>query len=195
MSDENSPIEAPIATGNGKLAYLGEVVRFALMVAVVLLPVRLFIAKPFIVSGESMHPTFESGDYLVIDEITYKFNEPKRGEVVVFKYPNDLSKYFIKRIIGLPKETVTIEDGRVEITSPDSKAKIILNEPYIADITRNNTTKTLKDDEFFVMGDNRPASLDSRSWGAMPRTDLVGRALLRLYPLNKIGLHPGYFNP
>ena len=106
-----------------------------------------------------MLPTFENGDYLIVDELTYHFREPEHGEVIIFKYPKDTSKFFIKRIIGVPGDTV---DG-----------------------------KTLGKDAYFVEGDNRNASSDSRIWGALPRGLIIGRPLLRLLPLNEISGLPG----
>ncbi len=140
-----------------------EVVKFVVITLIIVVPIRTFVAQPFIVSGASMDPTFRDGQYLIVDELSYYFRPPTRDEVVVFKYPKDPSKHFIKRISGLPGETVTIA-GTKQVLGPD---------------------------EYFVMGDNRLASLDSRSWGALPARLITGRVLARLFPLNQIGLWPG----
>lgn len=172
-------------------SYFGEIVRFAIIVAVVLLPIRLFVAKPFIVSGSSMDPTFNGGEYLVIDELSYRFKPPLRGDVIVFKYPLDTSKYFIKRIIGLPGETVSIEGSVVTIHNSKGDP-MTLTESYVAYPSNNTMSRTLGPDEYFAMGDNRAASSDSRSWGPVPREDITGKVFARLFPVTKIGLHPGY---
>ncbi len=174
-----------------------ELTRFVLIAVAIVVPIRLFIAQPFIVSGSSMVPTFEDKNYLVVDEISYKFNEPKRGDVIIFIYPdpnpkND-KKFFIKRIIGLPKETVDIDNGVITITSESHKDGFVLDQPYVAHQAPGTTHHQLKEDEYFVMGDNRNASSDSRSWGPLPKENIVGRAWLRLWPLNKIDVFPGKF--
>jgi len=171
-------------------SYFGEIVRFALLIAIILLPIRLFVAKPFIVSGASMSPTFESGEYLVVDELSYRFRSPARGEVIIFKFPDDPKKYFIKRIIGLPGDTVTIRGENVYIKEADGVEKI-LSEPYVLHKSTGSGTRTLSDGEYFMMGDNRSASHDSRSWGALPEENIVGVAFVRLFPLPRIDLHPG----
>ena len=170
-----------------------ELVRFTAIVLLVVIPIRVFIAEPFVVSGSSMVPTFENGNYLIIDKISYKFSDPQRDDVVVFKYPNDQTKFFIKRIIGLPNETVDIKGSTVTITNKDYPLGFALNEPYVKNISNNTTHFELKDDEYFVMGDNRSGSSDSRYWGAVKRDLLTGKAFLRLLPINKISLLPGQY--
>lgn len=168
-----------------------ELLKFALIAAVIVLPLRLFIAKPFIVSGASMEPTFDTGQYLIVDELSYRFIEPERGDVVIFRYPRDPSQYFIKRVIGLPGETVRIERGEVSVTDAAGE-ELALDESYITH--RGNGADmnvTLGDGEYFVMGDNRPESSDSRIWGVLPRENIVGRAFARLLPLQQIGIFPG----
>lgn len=138
-----------------------------------------------------MVPTFENNDYLVIDQLSYRFHEPARGDVIVFKYPLDTSKYFIKRIIGLPGETVEIRGNIVSIINAASPNGFILNEPYLLHVSSNDTVKTLGNTEYFVMGDNRSASADSRMWGPVDKKFITGRAVARLFPLNVIGINPG----
>src|SRR3989344_4175117 len=150
-------------------SFFKEMLQFAILALVIVFPVRLFIAQPFIVSGASMDPTFNSGQYLIVDELSYRLEEPKRGEVVIFRYPLDPSKFFIKRIIALP-------------------------EPYVENRGNGtNMTVSLSDSEYFVMGDNRPESSDSRVWGPLPEEDIVGRAFFRLLPLRKAGVFPGTY--
>ncbi|MEK7579476.1 MAG: signal peptidase I [Patescibacteria group bacterium] len=187
--------ETKTSTPNSSLhkepTLLSELIRFALITLFIVVPIRVFIAQPFIVSGSSMDPTFENGEYLIVDEITYRLDEPKRGDVIIFKYPQDTSKFFIKRIIGLPDETVLVEGSKITITNKSRPEGLTLDEAYLIHPTHSNIRITLADDEYFVMGDNRPASSDSRIWGALPRNLIVGRAFVRLLPLGKIDAFPG----
>ncbi len=173
-----------------------EAIRFALTIIVIVVPIRTFVAQPFIVSGDSMFPTFKNREYLIIDELSYQFRSPARGEVVVFHYPKDPSKYFIKRVIGLPGETVTIKGKDVSITSSTGEA-VKLDESranYTNGLGAINLNSKLEAGEYFVMGDNRDWSLDSRAWGPVPEKSFKGRALLRLFPLNVIDYLPGSLN-
>jgi signal peptidase I len=113
--------------------FFTELLKFALIAVVIVVPMRLFVAQPFIVSGASMEPTFDTGQYLIVDEFTYKFEKPQRGDVVIFRYPRDPSQYFIKRIIGLPEETVRITNGVVSVETKDGKTTT-LSEPYVTNI-------------------------------------------------------------
>jgi signal peptidase I len=174
------------------LEVIWETVRYALVALVIIVPVRIFVAQPFIVSGSSMYPTYHNGEYLIVNETIKYIGEYERGDVVILRYPNDPSKYFIKRVIGLPGETVTIRNGIVSITSPTRTTPLVLNEPYVKNQKVNeNSSRTLSNDEFFVMGDNRSASSDSRVWGPVPRRLMNGEAFLRLFPVSAIALHPG----
>jgi len=178
----------PRQTFTGQLL---EMMKFTIIAAVVVTPIRFFVAQPFIVEGESMDPTFSAGQYLIVDEITYRSHLPERGDVVVFRYPRDPSKYFIKRIIGLPEETVNISNGNVTVISSLKKESIALNEPYIKNTSFENSTEKLGKDEYFVMGDNRSNSLDSRSWGPVPKANITGSVLARIFPFSLAGVFPG----
>ena len=173
------------------LDFLKELITFAIVALVIVIPIRFFIAQPFIVSGESMHPTFETGQYLIVDQLSYRFNEPQRGDVIIFNYPKNPSKFFIKRIIGLPNETVIIEENNVFIINNESGEKILLDEHYVVMEKESNLETVLDDDEYFVMGDNRLASLDSRVWGPLEKDFIVGKAFLRLLPISKASITPG----
>lgn len=166
-----------------------ETIKFAVVTLAIVIPIRTFVAQPFIVSGSSMEPTFENRQYLIIDELSYFFREPARGEVVIFRYPQDPSKHFIKRIIGLPNETVMIRNDRVAISKDGEQ--IELDESYLARPFQTNLEVNLGPREYFVMGDNRPVSLDSRVWGPLPRELITGRVFLRLFPPQAISLLPG----
>ena len=171
--------------------FFKEVIKFGLLAIVIVLPIRLFIAQPFVVSGASMEPTFGDSEYLIVDELTYQFEDPKRGDVIIFKYPKDPSKYFIKRIIGLPGEAVSLVLNRIEITTKEDTL-LTLEEPYVVNDGNGGFARVvLGEDEYFVMGDNRSASSDSRSWGPLPRDNIIGRAFLRLLPLTTFDIFPG----
>ena len=175
-------------TGKGLLK---DLLTLTVLIVVVVVPIRLFVISPFVVDGESMHPTFENLDYLIVDEIVYRFSAPARGDVVVFRYPDNPSIYYIKRIVGLPGETVSINRGIVTVTTVDGQS-LTLPEPYIVNEDATYTKSvSLGSDEYFVMGDNRPNSSDSRVWGPLPKRDIIGRVDLRLLPLPKAGFRPG----
>lgn len=173
-----------------------ELIRFSIIVLVIAIGVRTFIAQPFIVSGASMVPTFQDKNYLIVDEISYRFINPARGDVVVFHPPNQTNGiYYIKRIIGLPGETIKITDGKVTIQNDKNPNGFVLEEPYLKNISNENLApKKLEANQYFVMGDNRPASSDSRVWGTLPKDNIVGRAFLRLMPIQKIGAFPGAYH-
>ena len=176
------------SSGSGLLK---DLFTLALLILLIVVPLRLFVISPFVVDGESMHPTFENLDYLIIDELSYRFSPPSRGDVVVFRYPLDPSVFYIKRIIGLPGETVSINHGAVSITQPGGNS-FTLSEPYIStEDASYNENVTLASDQYFVMGDNRPNSSDSRVWGPVPTKDITGRVLLRLLPITRISVFPG----
>lgn len=175
-------------TGKGLLK---DLFTLALLIVLVVIPIRVFVISPFVVDGESMHPTFRNLDYLIVDEILYDFHAPARGDVIVFRYPNNPSIFYIKRIIGLPGETVSINHGVVTITTVDEQ-NLTLAEPYIVNEDATYTKNvSLNSEEYFVMGDNRPNSSDSRVWGPLPKKDIIGRVDLRLLPVSKIGFFPG----
>jgi signal peptidase I len=172
-------------------SFLWELARVVIIAFVVMVGFRYFIAEPFIVSGSSMVPNYHNREYLVVNKLEYRFKEPQRGDVIVFRYPKDPSQYFIKRIIGLPKEKVKVDAGRVMVYNEEYPEGKVLDEPYLSnqDVTFGKSEiVSLGSDEFYVLGDNRLASSDSRVWGILPREDLVGEAWLRVFPLNSFGL-------
>ena len=170
-----------------------ELARFAIIAIIIVIPIRMFIAQPFIVSGSSMVPTFQNGQYLIVDELSYKFEAPKRDDIIVFRYPNDPSKFFIKRIIGLPNETVDIKGSDVYIINAEHPEGFKLDQPFVENKSENNIHFELKADQYFVMGDNRSGSSDSRYWGAVPKNLLIGKVFLRLFPVNKVDVWPGNY--
>jgi signal peptidase I len=192
MFDPHQPSTTP-PTRN----FVSEVIdllRFAFFVLIIILPIRFFIAQPFVVSGASMDETFHNGQYLIVDQVSYYFETPQRGDVIVFKYPNDPSKHFIKRIVGLPGEIIEIENNQVTIYNQEHQDGAVLSEPYITAMETDNLRTSLKTGEYFVMGDNRNHSSDSRSWGVLPEDMITGRAFLRLFPPSSMSLFPGEYD-
>lgn len=165
-----------------------ELIQVALIVTAIVLPIRYFLVQPFYVKGASMEPNFEDHEYLIIDELSYRLRAPQRGEISVFRYPNDPSQYFIKRIIGLPGETVAVSGGKVYITDASGKTFQLDESAYLASsvVTSGDKKVALGPDQYFVLGDNRPNSLDSRIFGVVPKKNIVGRVMLRGWPLNKV---------
>jgi len=171
--------------------FWSEVIQFILIIIFVVLPFRAFVAQPFVVSGDSMQPTFHTGEYLIVDQLSYRFSEPSRGDVIVFKYPNDPSKFFIKRIIGLPGDTVTVKEEKVYIKEEGESEATLIEEPYIKDFRPDNMSVVVTEGSYFVMGDNRLVSSDSRVWGLLDERFIKGRAFLRLFPFFNLGVFPG----
>lgn len=171
---------------------LAEIVRFSLIAILIVVPIRMFIAQPFIVSGASMETTFHTGEYLIVDQLSYYFRQPARGEVIIFRYPRDPSKFFIKRVIGEPGDTVTIENGIVSISNKANPEGFDLKEAYAKTTPlAPKLVEKLGDREYFVMGDNRPESSDSRTWGVLQEERIVGRAWARLFPPTVVDYLPG----
>jgi signal peptidase I len=194
---QEPPKKNPFANFWSGFLFVVDFLKVIIVALAIILPIRYFVFQPFVVSGSSMEPNYSNDQYLIIDEITYRMREPGRGEVIVFKYPNDRSQYFIKRVIGLPGEKVQVDNGRVTIYNDEHPDGITLDESYLPNqgltFPHNSTmvggkkTVQLKNDEYFVMGDNRLASSDSRDWGPLNRGDMVGKVFLRALPLTKFG--------
>ena len=184
----DQPLDDPV---QNKKSSVWELVKYAIVALIIVVPFRIFIAQPYIVSGSSMDPTFKNADYLIVDQLSKRFEDPKRESVVIIRYPKDTSKFFIKRLIGFPGETVEIKNGIVTIYNKDNKTGLKLNEPYVIYKKADNSTITLGPDEYFVLGDNRAGSSDSRVWGTLPEKYIIGVPILRLFPLNKISVWPG----
>lgn len=167
--------------------FLVELVKIVVIALAIIVPIRTFILQPFYVKGASMEPTFRDNEYLIIDELSYRLHQPQRGDVVVLRNPS-LGEFLIKRLIGLPGERLTINDGKITITNAAYPAGVVLDERiYLAGsvITFGNLDLILGDGQYFVLGDNRPASLDSRSFGPVTRRDIIGRTAFRAWPLSR----------
>lgn len=170
-----------------------EIVKVLVISLAIVLPIRYFIAQPFIVRGASMEPNFEDREYLVIDELSYYLREPERGEVVIFRYPKDPRQFFIKRVIGLSGERVVIKEGRVYIFNAAHSEGLLVDEQYLSPPNRPTHPEmdvTVPDRQVFVLGDNRDFSSDSRIWGFLPEDLIVGRALFRAWPPERFGTIP-----
>lgn len=185
-NDSATPQERPEHFGFELL----KIVFFAIIIVV---PIRLFIAQPFVVSGASMEPSFETREYLIIDQLSYRLEKPGRGDVIIFRFPLDPSKFFIKRIIGLPGETVILEGKTVTVRNGEHSEGMRLNETYLApeNLDDNFLTIRLDEKEYFVLGDNRKESSDSRVWGTVDEKYIIGRAFVRLFPVTHFDILPG----
>lgn len=189
-------------------SFIIEIIKVFFWAVIIILPIRIFLFQPFFVQGASMEPNFEDGQYLIINELGYKetsmniagnhfftvhpFKELNRRDVIVFRYPKNPSQYFIKRVIALPGETLTVKDGRVIIANEENPAGFILDEseylpPELK--TSGEIVIKLEDEQYFVMGDNRSASHDSRSWGPLEKDKIIGKVLLRAWPLAKASIY------
>jgi len=195
MNEENNtPIEVPEKKSSTLKSILKEVIIFAVIAFGIVLPFRYFIAEPYVVSGESMSPTFESGDYLIVEKISIKKDGPNRNDVIVFNlkdptFKTDNERNLIKRVIGLPGETITMKGFEITIINKDNPEGFLLDEKFIVNKSDGDFTITLDKDEYFVMGDNRPKSYDSRSWGTLKEREIIGKPILRLLPIQNINFY------
>ena len=163
------------------LLFFWEVIKIVILALLIVIPIRYFVFQPFVVKGDSMEPNFHQGDYLIVDEISYRFNEPKRGDVIVFRYPRDTSQRFIKRIIGLPGETIKIEQGEINIINGVENRILDESEYGLKENYTDSLILSLKENEYFVLGDNRTASFDSRKWGALSGNYIIGKVILKTW--------------
>lgn len=166
------------------LLFIWEISKIVIIALLIVIPIRYFIFQPFFVKGESMEPNFQNGNYLIVDEISYRLGEPQRGEVIVFKYPLNPSQRYIKRIIGLPGEIVQIADNKVNVYNSNGVPQILDESVYLPELTDTygNIEIKLSDREYFVLGDNRSFSSDSRRWGTLPRENIIGKVAIRVWP-------------
>ncbi|NCU41558.1 MAG: signal peptidase I [Candidatus Moranbacteria bacterium] len=186
-------------------SFLLEIIKVFFLAFIIIVPVRMFIFQPFFVQGSSMEPNFHDGEYLLVNEWGYKhteigfssnpfltvdsFRELKRGDVVVFRYPKNPSVFYVKRIIGLPGEKILFKEGRIEIIEKGGVNRFFLDESeYLpkTTITKNIESTSLSDDEYFVMGDNRLHSNDSRAWGPVNKFFIIGKVAFRMWPFDKL---------
>lgn len=168
------------------LANLWEIIEVVLVAGIAVFVIRTYVVQPFLVSGQSMEPNFQGGNYLLIDEVSYRIEDPQHGDVIVFRYPGNKKTFYIKRIIGVPGDQIVVNSGQVSVNGK------VLDETYIPDDVRTvgNINRKLDSGEYFVMGDNRDFSFDSRQWGILPQKNIIGVVRLRLFPLNKVAIYP-----
>lgn len=163
--------------------------------------VYLLILQPHKIDGLSMYPNFDDGEYLLTDKVSYRFHEPQRGDVVVFKAPtSDEGTEFIKRIIGLPGEQISLKNGRFYVNGKALEEDYLSNDVFTSsgNFLEDGDNIIIPEGRFFVAGDNRPYSSDSRSWGFITKDAITGRAWLTYWPVNMAGVieKPVYsFNP
>ena len=206
MEEKNSE-NSELSQYEGVGLFIWEIVKIFVLAFIIIAPIRMFLFQPFFVQGASMEPNFENNEYLIINELGYKetpvgikdnnlftvgdFKEFKRQDIAVFKYPKDPSKFFIKRVIGLPSEKIEIKNGKIKLYNTENPEGFLLDESAYLDkkvFTQGDVVLQLKDNEYFMMGDNRPYSSDSRSWGPVPKEDIIGNVIFRAWPLNRINI-------
>jgi signal peptidase I len=198
--NEHTPLLNPVSAetlprprlqNRGITRALREIVETLALIAVIYAFVNLVSAR-FVVDGRSMEPNFETGQFLIVNRVNYMLGTPSRGDIIVFHYPRNVEQDYIKRVIGLPGESVELRNQQVYINGE------LLEEPYINEPCEPSRCRDdiwqLGEDEYFVMGDNRNHSQDSRVFGPVHEQFIVGEALLRYWPPDKIGLltHLGY---
>lgn len=167
-------------------AFFWEVIKVVAICLAIIIPVRYYLFQPFFVKGASMEPSFSDGDYVLIDELSYNFRDPQRGEVIIFRSPQDRSQFFIKRVIGLPGERVEIKDNQITVFKKKNEGFVLDESAYLGQTQTLGNLRMELEDEYFVLGDNRLHSSDSRLWGGVARKLITGRVVFRAWPLNKI---------
>lgn len=184
-ADSNGAVESTLSEqepgAGGAWSFIRELLETAFLALVIWLAVNFATAR-YVVVGQSMEPSLHSGQFLIIDRLSYRFGDPQPGDVVVFDYPLNTGDDYVKRIVGMPGDEVHLEAGKVYINGSP------LDEPYIASDTPGDQTWTVPEGSYFVMGDNRHSSSDSRSWGMLAREYLVGKAWLSYWPPQDWGL-------
>jgi signal peptidase I len=207
-NEENQNVDSQKEAYYGVGSFIIEVIKVFFWAVIIILPIRLFLFQPFFVQGASMEPNFDDGQYLIVNELGYKetsfdlggnhlfsfepFKELSRGDVIVFRYPKNPSQFFIKRVIGLPGETVSIKDGQIMIANEKNPTGFILDESSYLPMdlkTSGEMTRKLEGNQYFVLGDNRGASHDSRAWGPLPKNLVIGKVTLRAWPLAKTAVY------
>lgn len=185
----------PVNSTDNFFDFVVDLVKTTVYIVALALLLRYFVVQPYLVEGESMMPNFHNHEYLLAEKLSYEFGDPRRGDVVVFKYPRNPSVSYIKRVVGLPGETVKIQSNQIIVINSQNPEGKVLEEDYIPSSIKTSTydsqgmEKELKDNEYFVLGDNREHSSDSREWGVLPKTNIQGRAWVTLFPIDRASLH------
>ncbi|MFA5994906.1 MAG: signal peptidase I [Patescibacteria group bacterium] len=170
-------------------SFILEVVKIVVISLAIIIPVRYFLIQPFYVIGASMEPNFADYNYLIIDELSYRFNPPQRGEVIVLRNPQKPSEFFIKRLIGLPGETVKINDGKIYINDQLLDETVYLSAQVVTTSFVGYRNIKLGSDEYFVVGDNREHSQDSRRFGPIKQASIIGRVWIRVWPFTQFTIY------
>lgn len=170
-------------------SFIWEVVKIVAISLAIIIPIRYFLIQPFYVIGASMEPNFADYNYLIIDELSLRFNDPRYSEVVVLRNPENRSEFFIKRIIGVPGDSIRIDQGKVYVNDQLLDESAYLTSDVVTTAFNGNYTVTLGSEEYFVMGDNRTHSLDSRRFGPIRRSNIVGRVWIRAWPFNQFTIY------
>jgi signal peptidase I len=184
--EPTSPSNEETSSSRGTPRFYGllrEIGETLLIAGMLFLAVNLFTAR-IRVEGGSMEPSLHDGEFVVINRLAYRWNDPDRGEIIVFRFPLDPERRFIKRIIGLPGDTVTVREGQVLVNS------LPLEEPYVSAPPRYDGTWTVEDGHVFVLGDNRNNSSDSQNWGSLRKEEIIGKAIIVYWPLGDLGVIP-----
>lgn len=187
---DDNELSQPQSRWKSFFEYIIETIKVIVVSLAIILPVRYYLIQPFYVKGASMEPTFHDHEYLIINEIKYRLEKPQRGEVVVFRYKKDPRQFFIKRVMGLPGEKVEINDGKIIIYNKDNPTGKLIDESLYLSAqieTTPDQITVLKDDEYFVMGDNRPFSMDSRAFGPIKQSSIIGQTWFRGWPFDRLG--------
>lgn len=178
-------------------AFLLDTVQTLLLVFAVFLVIYIFLFRPFQVSGNSMHPTFLDKQYVLTNIITLRLGKPQRGDVIVFKAPLNPEKDYIKRVIGTPNDTISIKNGDLYLNGnllDESSYLKGSGKTYGGSFLREDESATVLPDSYFVMGDNRSGSSDSREWGFVPLRSIIGKSFFVYWPFNKMGIIKNPYN-
>ena len=186
MDDFNKEIkENPDAEDNAKkLSSLREIIESIVIAVILAVVIRMFIIEPFYIPSGSMEPTLLINDRIIVSKVSYYFNEPERGDIVVFKYPKDPERNFVKRLIGKPGEVIELRDSKLYVDGKQVAQNFLppgLEYPDYGPIK-------VPEGQYFMLGDNRNNSEDSRYWGTLPEENIIGKAVVIYWPLNRIGL-------
>jgi signal peptidase I len=195
MEDYLAPQQAPVEAKPGFKAHIIDLFQTLVVFAAIGTAIYWLVAQPHKVSGSSMFPNFKDGDYIITDKVTYRFSEPERGDIVVFKNPRDETQDFIKRVMGLPGDKVRVQEGKVYLNGT------MLTEPYLENTVitypgsfiREGGEITVEPGHYLVFGDNRPHSSDSREWGFITKQEIIGKVFFRYWPANTMGLYPSAY--
>lgn len=181
----------------GIYLFLVDTVQTLLIAAAVFLVIYIFLFRPFQVSGQSMHPTFIDKEYVLTNLISLKFEKPKKGDVIVFKAPNNQEKDYIKRVIGTANDTISLIDGNIYVNGKKLDENAYLKsdvKTYAGSFLKEGAEITVPSKNYFALGDNRPYSSDSREWGFVKETEIIGESFFVYWPPNRLRVVKNPYN-